>query len=489
MNGAVERELKLAVPDAFSLARMEPRLDPYVAAPVALERLHTVYYDTDDLRLTRWGCSLRYRGGEGWTLKLPVPHEAGRMYRAEHVFPGDGSVVPPEALDLATAFVRGAQLRPVAELRTLRASRRVRSEDGEEIADVVEDDVHVVEGTRVVRRFRQIEIELAKGAPDEALDELAALLRDAGAGEPDPVAKNVRALGERATQSEIAVPPPKPRSPAREVMRAAFAASLERLVRQDPLLRLSANEDAVHDARVATRRLRSDLRTFRPLLDETYARELRERLRFLQDGFAAARDADVLLARIARHADLLASEDRERAGAILEALRGAREAAYGRMLAMLREPRYAALLQELVELVQRPPCGALADEPAREVVPEVVDDAWSALRKRVRRRSRPPSNRELHRIRIAAKRTRYAAEAAAPVLGRSAEKLASAVEAIQTTLGDQHDAVVACGTLRAWADDGAAAFAAGELTVIEQRAAAEGRYAWRKAWKRARRAR
>lgn len=285
----------------------------------------------------------------------------------------------------------------------------------------------------------------------------------------------------------LAVPPPKRRSPAREVMRAAFAASVERLVRQDSSLRLRATEEAVHDARVATRRLRSDLRTFRPLLDDAYACDLCERLRWLQDGFASARDADVLLARIARDTDLLSRGDRDRAGAILDGLRDARARAYDAMLAMLREPRYAALLHELVELVRRPWCSELAGEPARAVIPRIVDDAWRALHERVRRRSRPPSNGELHRIRIAAKRARYAAEAARPVLGRRAKRLACGLEALQTTLGAQHDAVVACAKLREWADDTAAAFVAGELTALERHAAARGRRAWRKAWKHARR--
>jgi CHAD domain-containing protein len=158
------------------------------------------------------------------------------------------------------------------------------------------------------------------------------------------------------------------------------------------------------------------------------------------------------------------------------------------MLSMLREPRYPAMLQELVELVQRPQCSERADEPARAAIPRIVGESWRALRKRVRRRSRPPSDRELHRIRIAAKRTRYAAEAATPVLGRRAEGFAAAAEAIQTTLGAQHDAVIACHKLREWADDGATAFAAGQLSILEQHEAAEGRRTWRDGWKRARRA-
>ncbi|HEX3463164.1 MAG TPA: CHAD domain-containing protein [Candidatus Elarobacter sp.] len=275
----------------------------------------------------------------------------------------------------------------------------------------------------------------------------------------------------------------KPASPAREVARAAFAGSLARLVRQDPLLRTRPNEDAVHDARVAVRRLRSDLRTFRPLLDEPWARGLSERMRWLQDGFAEARDADVLLGRMRRHAERLSGDDRRRADAILDAFGAERERAYLRMQAMLNEPRYADLLRELIDLVRRPRCRALANEPACDVLPWIVEDAWSGLRKRVRRRSRPTPDAELHRIRIAAKRARYAAEAAVSVLGGRARRLAHAVEAIQTVLGEQHDAVVGRARLRAWANHEDAAFVAGQLSMLEELHADEGRQAWLDAWR------
>jgi CHAD domain-containing protein len=116
----------------------------------------------------------------------------------------------------------------------------------------------------------------------------------------------------------------------------------------------------------------------------------------------------------------------------------------------------------------------------------MLEDAWSGLRKRVRRRARPPADAELHRIRIAAKRARYAAEAAIPVFGGCAHRLAREVEAIQSVLGEQHDAVVGSARLRAWAIHGDAAFAAGQLTMLEELRAAAGRDAWREAWRGAR---
>ncbi|MBV8368115.1 MAG: CHAD domain-containing protein [Candidatus Eremiobacteraeota bacterium] len=488
MNGTVERELKLEPPDTFSLARLQPRLDSYVAAPVRLKRLHTVYYDTPDLRLTRWGCSLRLRHGEGWTLKIPVPQSSQALYREEHEFPEEGAGVPAAVLDLATAYLRGAAPRPVAELRTLRASRQLLSDGGEDLAEVVEDDVRVVEGTHVVRRFRQVEIELADAAPDDLLQVLAHVLQAEGAGKPDPVPKNVHALGERAREPELSAPELGGDARISEVVRAALTGSVERIVRYDAKLRLHADEEAIHHARVAVRRLRSDLRTFRPVFERAWADGLRERLSWLQDGLSAARDADVLIEGLRKRSEALPDGDRRRLDEVLAPLREAREAAYEHVRAMLRERRYVLLLQALVDGAKRPAFEAAADEPAREAIPRIVKDAWKTLRKRVRRRTRPPSDRELHGIRIAAKRARYGAEAVAPVAGRCARRLASAAEELQTILGEQHDAVVACERLHALEAEPQRAFVAGELASLEYAASLGARAAWRAEWNEAKRA-
>jgi CHAD domain-containing protein len=107
----------------------------------------------------------------------------------------------------------------------------------------------------------------------------------------------------------------------------------------------------------------------------------------------------------------------------------------------------------------------------------------------VRRSTEPPSDRELHAIRFAAKRVRYLGEALAPVAGSSVRDLAHSAERLQTVLGDQHDAVVACERLRTLASDGERAFVAGELAAGANAAALEARGDWRKAWRAAKRCR
>jgi CHAD domain-containing protein len=100
----------------------------------------------------------------------------------------------------------------------------------------------------------------------------------------------------------------------------------------------------------------------------------------------------------------------------------------------------------------------------------------------VRRAGASPHDRDLHHIRIKAKYVRYAAEAVAPVIPR-AQRLANRAEALQELLGEQHDAMVACGALREHrGETPESAFLAGEVAAGEQAAAARGRRRWRACW-------
>ncbi len=478
-----KRELKLDAPADFSLARLPEQLDGYVAAAPCLRRLHTVYYDTRDQRLSRWGCSLRYRVGEGWTLKLAVSNGGSGLARVEHTFPGDRQTVPAAALDLATPYLRGARVTHVAELRTVRTSRDVRDANGEALAQIVEDDVRVVSGTRVNDRFRQVELELADGAENSALDALAATLRKRGAGRPNPIPKDVRALGR--DPDDLAIPRPEVDRGASilDVAKASLSHAVKRIVRNDAAIRLEHNTEAVHKARTSVRRLRSVLRTFEPAFETAYARALGERLRWLGDAFGEARDADVLLARIDRDAHALSSDNEKWTSEATKVFRLAREAAYDRLVHAMRQPRYLELLDDLTVAAERPPRGESAHESACDIGPSLLDGAWRRMRKRVRKRSRPPTDAELHRIRIKAKYVRYAAEALVSVLGPRATSLAKVVERLQTVLGDQHDATIAASRLAQTDGDGRSEFVAGELAQRERDAAEAGRLAWHKAWR------
>jgi len=516
-RAATEREVKLAAAPSFRLPDLNGALDGLVAEPVETRRQQTTYFDTPDLRLARWGCSLRYRDTDGWTVKLPSADAGSMLVREEIRFDGEPRQPPQAAADLLRAYVRTASLGPVTRLRTLRRSVVLREGGGpgtcpgpgptdadgdgdggdqvepadgtptRTVAEIVDDEVSVMDGRRLAARFRELEIEAADGTPDDVLDGIVAVLREAGAGEPDPTPKYVRALGPRATEApEITTGDLPTGSTAGTVVRHAIATAVIRLLRHDAVVRLDEDPEGVHQARVATRRLRSDLRTFASLLEPAWGAALNEELKWLAERLGAARDADVLLARLTDRVNLLEGADAHAAERLLEQLAGSRRVAHDELLGALREPRYAELLDRLVEAARHPLLLLEADLPAPAVLPGLVQKPWKKLRKSVKQLDDPPTDEQLHAVRIRAKRLRYAAEAVAPLLGKQARDLAEAAATLQDVLGEHNDAVVAARWLRdavAGARSVRTAFVAGELGGLERWAAAESRDRWHASWK------
>jgi len=480
----LERELKMGAGPGFRLPDLGGVADGVQAIGRPARDLATTYLDTPDLRLARWGCSLRYRQGDGWTVKVPVATEGHVLTRAEHTFPGDGRRPPGQALDLVRGYLRGAPLQPVANLRTRRAGVTLVGAAGEPLAEVVDDEVSVFDGRRVAARFREVEVEVTEDMPAPVLAAVVARLRGAGAGEPDPTSKVVRALGPRALDPpDVVVDGLGPEPSAADVIRHALAASVVRLLRHDAGIRTGEDPEDVHQARVATRRLRSDLRTFRPFVERAWADGVREELRWLGGELGAVRDTEVLMGRIRGRA----TEVRERGAPVVErlALRLAeeRERHRARLLSAIREDRYSALLDSMVAAARDP---ALLDDAAgpATALPPLVLPTWRHLRTAVRDAGDEPADEALHLVRIRAKRTRYAADAVAPVAGRPARTYAQAAARLQDVLGEHQDAVVAEGWVRTAAAGTSprVAFVAGQLVELEREAARRARAGWREAW-------
>src|SRR5215216_5218958 len=431
-----EREAKLAAPPGFDLPRLGGPEDGFVAEPQTARRLQTTYYDTADLRLARWGASLRYRPGEGWTVKLPEGSDGALLVRAEHVFGGDGRRPPAEAVALVRAFVRTGQLSPVVRMRTVRRPVELREPAGSRLAELADDDVQVLDGRRITARFRELEVELDEDA-DEAL------------------------------------------------LHHDLASGTLRLFRHEAGVRTGEDPEAVHQARVATRRLRSTLRTFSSLLDPDWTDRLRDELKWLADLLGQVRDTDVLLERFNEHLAALPAADAKVGPRLLAALVDQRDSARRRLLRAMATERYAVLLDDLVAAAAAPALLPGADRPAAQVMPPLVAKPWKKLRKEVRKAGDDPPDEQLHKIRIRAKRARYAAEAVEPVIGQPAEDYADAVADLQSVLGDHQDAVVGAAWLREAAGSARrdVALVAGQLIAAERASAADTREHWRPVWK------
>lgn len=481
-----EREAKLSASPDLKLPDLADPAAGVVAEPPETRQLWTTYYDTPDLRLARWGLSMRYRNTEGWTVKLAGEGRGPMVVREERVFRAPASQPPFEALDLVRAFVRDSTLGPVARLRTTRRTVALRGGDDRPLGEVTDDRVMVLEGRRVSRRFREIETELRPEAADDALDTVIERLRAAGAEPVEVPSKYLQALGTADPgPAEVLLKDLDGHATVEELVRHDLGAAVLRLFRHDPVVRLGTDPEGVHQARVATRRFRSSLRTFRPLLEEGWTVHLRDRAKWLADRLGAVRDLDVMLARLRADAERLGDPEGQGAEWLLERLGGERKAARDALLSAMREEAYVRLLDDLLAAANSP---MVLDggQPAADALLPRVARTWRRLRDEVRQAGSEPSDEQLHRVRIRAKRCRYAAEAVAPVVGRPAARFAAAAEAIQEILGDQHDAVVAQDWLRVAAADAPSrsALAAGLLIAAERDAATRARGRWVAAWDR-----
>jgi CHAD domain-containing protein len=432
-----------------------PPLDdlPQVAgtASTPVQLLEAVYFDTPDLRLLRAGITLRRRtggGDAGWHLKLPI----GGRTREEVRLPLDSGPnpqdVPRDLANLVRARSRGAILAPVATVSTRRQTVNLLDGAGRVLAEVADDRVDAwrQQDPAAADSWREVEVELADGGTDllMAVDEL---LRRHGLHPSGRSAKLERVLGSELTAAD-ATAGPTTGSQAHRVITSYLAAQAEELTALDPMAR-RFQPDSVHRMRVATRRLRSTLRTFGAVLRPDATEHIAGELRWLGDALGQQRDAEVLAAH------MNAQQEQTDAAQLLGPVAARIGAHFARagadaraaVLTALDSKRYTALLVDLDTLVANPPLGPAANEATGAALAAAVADSYRVTRRRMRRAlaSPPGQGREaaLHQARKAAKRARYAAEAVSAVAGQDARRFAGQMQKVQSVLGTHQDTVIA----------------------------------------------
>ena len=452
-------DVEAAVPDLSSLPGAVS-----VEAPLELEQVST-YYDTTDLRLFSAGISLRHRSGgvdDGWHLKSPTRGPGREEVRVSE----SSREHPPAALvDRVRGVVREAALGPVTTIRTRRRLVRIRGEDGV-LAEFCDDRVAAGSPTSSAPtdEWREWELELVD-APAQLFSAAETLLFEAGAQPSDAPSKLART---------VAATLPEPHSwrsrrelgedpTCVELLSAYLAEHLVRLEDEDGALR-AGDQEGVHRLRVAARRLRSALATYRLVLQTDATASLRADLKWLGGELARARDAQVLRERLGEL--LTAQPDELVLGPVRARLDAALTEKYtsGRATAdaALSSDRYFHLLDRLERFVDDPPTDEEGRRRARDVVPDLVAKELKRVRKRHRAYMNAAPERQdpaLHEVRKAAKRLRYAAEIARPVFGKRSKRLASRARDVQKVLGEHQDTVVARPVLR---EIGARAHLAGE---------------------------
>jgi len=489
----VEREAKLVAQGDLEMPSLEGLVPDTRAFRLPVVHLDATYFDTSDLRLARSGITLRYRSGESgpaWTVKLP--QEGGQqsdLVRTEIRFEGPSDHVPDSAADLVVASTRTEALRPVARLSTTRRPVHIRDDDGQLLVEVVDDTVSVSRQQFPTTQFREVEVELRTlgNQGHRVLRAAVARLVDVGCVAGSPMPKLVRALGEAAAlPPDVVVPPLANDASVVDLVRHAAARSVAQIIRHDPGARLGDDPEDVHKLRVAARRLRSDLHSFKLLLDPARVDPVRAELRWLGGVVGAVRDTDVLTARLTENVDALPGIDVLGVQRIMKLLEEEGAAARAAMLVALRDARYLHLLDTLVALAAEPPfveTRKLTARRSHKIARKIVEKPWRRVVDAVSALGDDPADAQLHEVRILAKRSRYAAEASAPLLGPPVARFANAVSELQTVLGDHQDTVVA----ELWLQKSLVANPAGcetahRLIALEQSQRAALRTEWRAAW-------
>lgn len=445
-SGGDEVELKLEL-DACDVEALLGA--PVLAGVEATEREQvSTYFDTPDGSLRAAGLSLRVRRmGDHYVQTLKADGVGAGLFAR----PEWEREVPDERPDLddgtpLRALVSDAALARIAPAFTVRVARRLwRLTHGEADIELVLDRGEVVAGDRATP-VCEVELELKDGPPD-ALFALARAL-----GQVAPLRLGVLTKAERGYRLIAALETRAVKAGLLTLgegisVAAAFAAIVGNCVRQfrlnEDLLRADGGPEALHQARVGLRRLRSALSVFKPVVADERFEHLAGELRWIAATLGQARDLDVLRERLA--------------GAHADRLEPARDEAYAAVADAFGSDRLRTLMIDLTEWVALgtwridPPDPSLPAQSAERFASETLD----RLRRHVKRCGHDLvelSDEDRHELRIQAKKLRYATGFFASLFTggketRRAKAFGAALELLQEKLGDLNDLATAPLTL------------------------------------------
>lgn len=401
-------------------------------------RLQSVYFDTPDGQLADKGMSLRIRKSGKRRIQTVKADggSAGLFARQEWEMPVRGAKPTIDArTPLLELFGEAAeQVEPVFEVDVERSRWLLTEGDGR--VELVLDRGVVRAGERE-EPLCEIELEL-KAGPPAALFAIARRID----GEV-PVRPGVLTKPERGYRLRAAMPAAfkaervrlDPAMKASEAFLRIAQACLRHYRLNEALLLEQYEPKALHQARVAVRRLRSALTLFKPILLEADVQRFQDELRWLAGMLGEARDLDVLAERV---------EDE----AARQSLADAREAAHRRVGEWLRSARVRMLLVDLAEwLALGAGCGGDADAPATDFAASRLRRFRGKVHKGGRDMAKLPDDAR-HQVRKDAKKLRYGTEFFTDLFPASGQRrrhraFVDALEALQERLGDLNDLVSA----------------------------------------------
>ena len=457
--------LRVGLPLDFSMTAVL-QAGGYALLSTQATRVTLAFHDTSDQRLAAAGAELTTDAGGGWHWYRGAPGMV-KLRAVEREAPADATAT---IAGWTRVYRRGRPLEERATARVLRRTHRVRGGD-RRVFTVIEERIGTDDAA--LRRAILVAGDTPAPVPRELFGD--ACVADASA---------LLTLRPRTTRAwRIQSPPPGAVS-APDLLRRSIARSVAQWLYHDSDLADGGDTETVHQLRVALRRLRSDLQTFAPLLDETWVTAIRGDLRDLAAHFGEVRDAEVLEMRLHTVAAGLDGSDREAADEVVAIIHGDVAAKRAALLAELDGPAYPRLANRAISTLGHPRWAS--DDALSADVAMLAGRPYRRLRRYIKQLPRAPMPDELHRARILAKRARYAAEACIPAVADDAATAAEHVANLQTVLGEHHDAVVARDWLRACADrEPHTAYGCGLIAAVEVRRQREMEDSWRAVWREA----
>jgi inorganic triphosphatase YgiF len=470
---AAETELKFELTSA-ELRRLAKH--PAFEQAPRVRKLISTYYDTPDFDLRKAGLSLRVRKVDGGYVQTVKRNRSADIFDRdewEAAAPGPKPLAEAIAVTPAAKVLKKADSPLVAVFATnIERASRLWTSDGA-VVEISVDKGYIRAGESRERLW-ELELELKAGEP-AALYALARDLFDKA-----PIRLSLTTKGERGyrlaspgAERRSRHPPLLPQMSVAEAFSAVLRSCLVQVVASSDEFRRTAAAESVHQTRVGLRRTRTALRIFRPAAEDARSAWLNGEIRWLAGELGPARSLDVFRDEMFDPGVL---SDPKAAARYAEALEKTRGAAYRRVEEALASARFSKLMLELALWVEDGAWRHTADPDRAARLQGAIGgfavDALDHLRRVVRKRGREietldPDRR--HKLRIRAKRLRYATEFFARALGeegRRRKRFAGALKALQDSLGRLND-IAHVGEVAQLALGGAAArdltFAAGEL--------------------------
>ena len=486
----LEVEAKFGIPDEQTFQQLldADTLAGFHLGETTVAELHDCYQDTASaaLRSNGYAYRLRRRGERYLATLKGLGTASGAMHRREEYEIELAAPLVPQhwppsrARDLALALCENKPLIPMFKLTQIRHSR-VMHHAQRAVAELSLDRVSL-HRDGLVDSYLEMEAELLPHGSEQELEQIAAELQDKWKLGPEDRSKFERAV-ERLGQSlhsvggavECTAPSSQPvelleapgivaDDPMSEAGRKTFRFHYWRMVYNEPGTRLGTDIEALHDMRVATRRMRAALRVFGRFYQPKAVAPHRKGLKRTGRALGPVRDLDVFRAKIQAYLATLPESQQDSLDDFLVALEARRQTSRERMLAYLDSPKYQQFKVRFGEFVETEGTGSLPTDldggeprPYRlcHVAPLVIYERLAAVRAYDEWVSIPsPPLERLHALRIACKRLRYTLEYFREVLGPDTKSLIEEIVTIQDHLGDLQDAVVASDILNSYLEWG-----------------------------------